>query len=112
MPNNFPNMRAKTYGRDFNFYQKAAITSTIFLGPTQPDMMITFPTQTVMFLNENSSGVVEYSFNGNTVHGELDATLPSRGLTFDNRVISSIWFRVKAGSSGPITIRVDAWSVR
>lgn len=114
--NNFPNIGKIKYGRDFNFYQKIDVTATDFgsnsIDGYQPDMIITFPTQTVMFLNENSSGVIEYSFNGNTVHGELDPTLPTRGMTFDNRVISLIWFRIKSGSSGPIMVRVDAWSTR
>lgn len=114
--NNFPGISKKTRGHDFNFYQKLNVNWSTFGGNSvdgvQPDMVITFSTQSIMFLNENSSGVVEYSFNGNTVHGELDPTLPSRGLSFDNRVISMIWFRVKSGSTGPITIRVDAWGVR
>lgn len=98
-------------GRDFNFYKKVSVTNTDFQDTY--DCIITFPTQSVMFLNENTvanGNVVEYSFNGNIVHGELDTTLPSRGMVFDSRPISKIWFRVKNGSSGPIIIRIDAWS--
>jgi hypothetical protein len=102
------NLGPNIKGRDFNFYQKVSVTSSTFTNI--PDIKITFTTQTVMFLNENTTGVVEYSFNGNTVHGELDPSLPSKGMSFDNRIISSIWFRVKSGSSGPITVRVDAWA--
>jgi hypothetical protein len=82
--------------------------------PLQLSVAVLFPTQTVIFLNEKTLGtnVVEYSFNGNTVHGELDPLLPSRGLMFDNRSIGTIWFRVKSGSAGPVTIRVDAWGSR
>lgn len=94
------------YGYDYNFYQKAAVSATSYA--TAPDMVITFASLSVMFLNEGT-GVVEYSFNGTTTHGELDSTLASKGFTFDNRRISKIWFRVKSGSSGPITVRVDAW---
>lgn len=116
MANNFPGVGKIKYGRDFNFYQKLDVVATDFGSESpsgqQPDMIITFPTQSVMFLNENTSGVIEYSFNGTTVHGELDPTLPSKAMTFDNRVISLIWFRVKSGSSGPITVRVDAWGIR
>lgn len=116
MTNNFPGIGKKTQGRDFNFYQKYEVTASTFGGHSddgnQPDMIITFPTQSVIFLNEETSGVIEYSFNGNTVHGELDPTLPTRGLTFDNRVVSMIWFRVKSGSTGPLTVRVDAWGTR
>lgn len=102
----------KTQGRDFNFYQKLDVVNTTF-GLSgdgyKADMIITFPTQGVFFLNEGT-GTVEYSFNGNTVHGELDSTLPSKGKAFDNRTIAMIWFRVKAGSSGPIRISVEAWA--
>ena len=114
--NNFPNIGKTTLGKDFNFYQKLSVVATDFgsnsVDGNQPDMIITFSTQTVMFLNENTSGIVEYSFNGNTVHGELDPTLPTKAMTFDNRVVSKIWFRIKSGSSGPITVRVDAWGIR
>jgi len=105
------NLGPNVKGRDFNFYQKAAITSSTFANI--PDMKVTFTSQSVLFFNEGSGGtaVVEYSFNGNTVHGEMDPTKASASLTFNNRVISSIWFRIKAGSSGPVTVRVDAWSI-
>ena len=112
--NNFPGIGYKTLGRDFNFFQKVAVSATTFGGGSvdgyQPDIIITFTTQGALFLNEGS-GVVEYSFNGTTVHGELDSGGASKGLSFDNRVISMIWFRVKSGSSGPITISVQAWSI-
>jgi hypothetical protein len=113
--NNFPGIGYINYGRDWNFFQKVAVSATTFGGGSvdgyQPDLIITFPTQSVLFLNEGT-GVVEYSFNGNTVHGELNSATPSIGLAFDNRVISLIWFRVQSGSTGPITVAVHAWSTR
>lgn len=114
--NRYPNIGKITTGKDFNFHEKLSITATNFgsnsVDGYQPDMIITFSTQGVMFFNESVSGVVEYSFNGNTVHGELDPTLPSRALAFDNRVISLIWFRIKSGSVSPVIVRVDAWGIR
>jgi hypothetical protein len=116
----FPGIKKTTFGKDYNYYNKVAVNWSQFGAPDGytdadgygPDAIITFTTSTVMFLNEANSGVVEYSFNGTTVHGELDAGLPSKGMTFDNRVISKIWFRLKNGSTGPINIRIDAWSIR
>jgi len=96
-----------TVGRDFNFYKKVEISNFDFEEET--DTIITFSTQTVMMLLENTTGVVEYSFNGNTVHGELNSALPSRAISFDNRKISKIWFRLRSGSPGPLTVRIDAW---
>ncbi len=99
-------------GRDYNHYQKVQVSRTEFGQPEdgyQSDVFILRGAGTVMLLNENTSGVVEYSFNGFDVHGELDPALPTRGMTFDNRSISRIWFRVQSGSTGPIKVRVDAW---
>src|SRR5260221_1689692 len=111
--NRFPSIGKQTQGRDYNFYEVLDVNWTTYGGNStngvQPDMIITFSTRGVLFLNEGT-GVIEYSFNGNTTHGELDSTLSSKGIIFDNRVVSLIWFRVKTGSTGPIKVRVDAWA--
>lgn len=113
MTNNFPGIGYTTLGYQRNFYQKVSITSSTFGGASvtgqQPDVIITFNTQGLQLLNLGA-GVVEFSFNGTTVHGELNSSNPSAGLTFDNRPTSKIWFRVQSGSSGPITVSVGAWS--
>lgn len=113
MPTNrFPGIGKKNYGRDYNFFEKLNVVATTFGGDSvdgyQPDMAIRFPTTGLTILNEGT-GIVEYSFNGHAVHGELDSAKASAGMSFDNRHVSLIWFRVKSGSTGPITIRVDAW---
>lgn len=95
-----------TVGRDFNFFQRVSVSSATFTDNC--DSIITFPTKTVTFLLEGT-GVIEYSFNGNTVHGDMDSALSSRGLVFDNRLASKIWFRLKSG--GPVTVRVEAWGI-
>lgn len=111
--NNFPYIGHTTYGKDWNFFQKVTVAATTFGGGSvdgyQPDMVITFTTQNVIFLNEGT-GILEYSFNGNTVHGELDGSTNSltKMFTFTNRVVSKIWFRVKSGSTGG-TVSVQAW---
>ena len=60
--NNFPGIGYTTLGRDFNFYQKLSVTAITYGGGSvdgyQPDMIITFPTQSVIMLNEGT-GVVE-----------------------------------------------------
>lgn len=111
--NNFPGVGYNTTGWDYNYFQIIAVSTSTFGGGStsgqQPDAIITFPTQAVQFLNLGT-GTVEFSFNGNTVHGELNSTNASAGLTFDNRTVSTIWFRVKSGSSGPISVSVTAWA--
>lgn len=114
----------KKLGKDHNFYQAATVNWAQFGaldGYTNdgygndgygPDMLIPFITYGVIFTNETSGQVIEYSFNGNTVHGILDGTSGSttKIATFMNRVISTIWFRVKSGSTSA-NITVTAWGV-
>lgn len=106
MANNGIGMGAITYGFDHNFFQKVSVTATSF--NSNADLFIPFVTQGVMLLNLGS-GVVEISLNGQTVHMELNSANASAGLTFDNRVVSKMWFRVQSGSSGPIVVSVNAW---
>jgi len=111
--NNFPNIGYTVTGRDFNFFQKITVTASTFGGNSvsgkQPDMIITFPTYTVTFQLE-SGGPVQYSFNGQTTHGDMQAgttgLITSNSLVFENRVISTIWFK------GSGVVRVEAWGIR
>jgi len=104
----------KTQGRDFNFFQKLDVNTTSFgvgSDSQQPDIIISFANYGLILTNETTGQIVEVSFNGNTVHCELNGTVTSttRILNFSNRQISMIWFRVKSGSTGPINITVTAW---
>jgi len=116
----------KTTGRDYNFFQKKVVSGTNF-GSTvldgyeindgyYSDLFITFPAAGIIFHTEGTSAttsIVEYSFNGHTLHGELvpgTATDSGRAtITFLNRKVTAIWFRIKSGSSGPVTVSVEAW---
>lgn len=76
-----------------------------------PDLIIPFTTVGLSFINEGatSTKAVEYSFDGVNVHGDLIPTTASATLLFTNRVVSLIWFRLKSGSTGPVSVRVEAW---
>jgi hypothetical protein len=91
------------YGRDFNFFQNVTVTASLSAFNADADVIITFPTYTVTFVG---SGSIQYSFNGNTVHGDMNVTTGTGFLTFQNRQISKIWFR----GTGPV--RVEAWGIR
>jgi hypothetical protein len=115
----FPNDRSNDpnakigYGRDFNFFRQVTPqTSGAGVFATDADAFINLntPTYTVIFWVPNGTRV-QYSFNGFTVHGDLDGSgaLAPNTLTFQNRVISKIWFSYLAGSG---TVRVEAWGIR
>jgi hypothetical protein len=100
-----------TRGADFNFFEKLEVTNTTFGDPNdgyQADIIISLrgPLKTLFLVNEGSE-VIEYSFNGNTLHGDLTPGTPTAALSFDNRPVSKMWFRVAGGSS---IIRVEAWA--
>jgi len=117
---NYPNDRSNdpmgpiTYGRDFNFFANVIPTiTTSGVFNFDADIAITFPSYTVTFLMVGA-GALQYSFNGNTIHGEMSSgpiTAPTVAaqpafLTFQNRQITKVWF------SGTGTVRVEAWGIR
>lgn len=104
-------------GASHNYFKKISVTNTGFGSVSdgyKPDVFIPFSTATISFLNEGTttSHVIEYSFDGFNVHGEINPTLPNRYSVFQNRVASKIWFRIKTGSSGPVSVAVEAWQIR
>lgn len=103
----------------YNHYEKISVNWSQFGAPdgwTQqdgygPDVYINFNAKSFLLINEGTAetNTVEYSFNGTTVHGELVPGTVTEGIAFDNRPVDLIWFRLKSGSTGPVTIRVEAW---
>ena len=101
-----------TNGVDFNFFERIEVTRTTFGDPNDGykcDIFIALrgPLKTLFLVNEGSE-TIEYSFNGNRLHGDLIPGTPTAALSFDNRPISKMWFRVPSGN--PSTIRVEAWA--
>lgn len=55
-------------------------------------------------------GVVEYSFNGDTVHGDLQIGTPTEAIFFDNRPISKIYFKAKTPAALGSIVRIEGWA--
>lgn len=102
----------RVLGKDFNYFTKITVTDSEF--SDQSNAAIAFPIRCLTLLNEGTttSQIIEYSFNGHTVHGDMTPTKGSASLSFEDRAVSGIWFRVKSGSAGPITVRVEAWATK
>lgn len=98
-------MTPKTQGKDYNFFTKISITDVEF--PNESQVTIPFAGQFGFSMVNESSDVIEYSFNGNTLHGDLTPNSSTQALIFDNRRVSAIWFRT-AGSDS--LVRVEAWA--
>jgi len=87
----------------WNYFNEVTVDGYDF--PTQPQANFHFNSQGFSLLNRGSY-TIEYSFDGTTLHGDLDPTDESKGLTFDFRVENKVWFRAVGGYS---IVRVEAW---
>lgn len=92
----------------FNFFERVEVSSTTF---TNHVVSWNFVSAGIALLNENTTSgrIVEYSFDGETVHGDLNPDLPSVGIIFDNRHESRIYFRLKTAGA-TCDVRVESWS--
>lgn len=96
-----------------DFFALVAVSSSTFTGGGNPDaaILLSLPMGGLMLYNKHASAIVEYSFDGSTLHGELDPADGTRGKAFDWRQVNKIWFRIKSGSTGPANVSIEAWAV-
>lgn len=106
-------------GPKFDYYVRVTVASSFFGGDDgydttdgyQPNAIVPFSSQGLMFVNETSGAIVEVSFDGINPHCRLDGT-PNSGtqvIKYDNRVNSLVWLRLVSG--GTATFQVQAWSI-
>jgi hypothetical protein len=94
----------ETVGKDFNFFQTVTATAGTFpvaLG-TDPDVQMALRgARRIMFVGVSGTNV-QYSFNGQVVHGRISA---GQIFNFDVRAEDKIWFR------GSGVVDVHAWHI-
>lgn len=93
-------------GKDFNYFSQISTSSGVF--GVNPDVQISFrgTNQRLRLDIISGSGIVSYSFNGNTVHGILTPSTTYNYIDFGIRSSKLIWFKTSTGTS---VIRVEAW---
>jgi len=87
----------------FNYFEVVSVADGYF--PSTSQVSLDFTPSGITLLNRGSA-VVEYSFDGTSVHGDMDPTDESVQAIFNGRNESNIWFRT---ASGPQDVRVEAW---
>lgn len=87
----------------WNYFDVITVNDTDF--PDDPQVSFGFISEGFNLLNRGSV-VVEYSFDGESVEGDLNNSDSSVFLNFINRHECKIWFRVASGSAD---VRVEAW---
>jgi len=93
--------------RDINFFDKFHVSSTSFEDSTVKWNFISTGIA-LMVESNDSSDIIQYSFDGETVHGDMRPLFPSEAIIFDNRFQNQIWFRRETAGS-PVLVRVEAW---
>lgn len=87
----------------YNYFNEVLVDGYSF--PATPQVDFGFTSQGFGFINRGTY-VIEYSFNGVDLHGDLDPSDSSYAPMFDNRFESKVFFRAVGGFS---TVRVEAW---
>lgn len=88
----------------YNYFRVVNVDGYAF--PVAPQVSFNFNSQGFSLLNRGIH-IVQYSFDGETLHGDMDPGDPSRGSFYDYRYESKIWFRCVDGYG---SVRVEAWS--
>lgn len=93
--------------KDSNFFKKASVSTSDFADSIAS---WNFNSQgiAIMVQSNNINDVIQYSFDGTTVHGDMVPNFPSQAIVFDNRVQNKIWFR-RETSGDPVLVRIEAW---
>lgn len=93
--------------RTSNFFTHVTVTSSSF---SDTFVQWDFVSQGIALLNLGvATNIIEYSFNGTTVHGDLDPSTASAGIIFDNRGECCVYLRLKSGTTADV--RIEAWAV-
>ena len=95
-------------GKDFHHFQRFVVDGYAFDDFSDVTFNIRHSNLSFSMVFEGS-GVIEYSFNGNTLHGDMTAGSPTAAIFFDNRNIRGIWFRIASGAGG--VVRVEGWAL-
>lgn len=87
----------------YNYFSEITVDGYDF--PTTPQVEFGFITQGISLLNRGNF-IIEYSFDGTNVHGDLNSADASYNMMFNNRLESKMWLRAVDGYG---ELRVEAW---
>jgi len=87
----------------FNYFNTITVDGYSF--PPIPQANFGLNPQSFTFLNR-SGHVIQYSFDGLRLHGDMNPNDSSIGLAFDGRCECKVWFRALDGYG---IVRVEAW---
>lgn len=95
-----------TLGKDNFFFEKKQISSASF--GSSADIAVTLKSKNSLLIVNQGPGVIEVSFNGNTVHAELNLDIGTGSIAINDPSIVKIWFRLKSGAPSVVLVQNDA----
>ena len=93
-------------GFDDNFFKLVTISNVDFTEDSS--VKIDVLNQVSLSLVNYGTETIEYSFNGNKLHGDLRPNTPTEAIFFDDRRVDQIWLRSPTGTT--CEVRVEAWA--
>ena len=94
-----------TDGISPDFFTKVTVNDAAF--PDTETVLINVKWLKGFSISNEGTAVVEYSFNGTHVHGDLTPGKASESIFFDGRQRYKIWLRT--ATPGQV-VRIEAWS--
>jgi hypothetical protein len=94
------------FGKEKFFFQKLVVSAPNF--GTNADIAVTLTSKNSLLFVNQGPGVVELSFNGISVHAELNINTGTSNLVVTDPSIVKVWFRLKAGAPSTISVQNDA----
>lgn len=87
-------------------FEKIPVSSPSF--QVEPDLILDLlDNQSILFVNQNN-GSVEISFDGSTIHAELNPNIGTGSLAIENFTFNKIWFRLSSGVATTVLVQNNA----
>lgn len=94
------------FGKEKFFFQKLVVSALDF--GTNADIAVTLTSKNSLLFINQGPGVVEVSFNGLSVHAELNTSTGTSNLIINDPSIVKVWFRLKSGAPSIVSVQNDA----
>lgn len=93
-----------TAGINRHYFTRMSITDTAFPNDAQVVLQFKSPVIHINLINEGGD-LIEYSFNGTDVHGDLATSGLTQERTYERKQVVKVWFRAATAA----TVRIEAW---
>ena len=98
--------RVINFGHRYNYFNRISVSAATFA--VAPDVLLSFKgTPSISLINE-VTGIIQYSFNGSDIDGDMVPGTPSAQMVFNRRGYSQIWFKLASGATSNIRVEATA----